>query len=65
MRHPGYLGFALWAAGTQLLLANPACLCVFVAVVSVVWHRTQRRDWSRVELHGKTLAVYGRNALVP
>lgn len=34
VRHPGYLGFLLWAAGTQLLLANPACLVLFVAAVS-------------------------------
>jgi protein-S-isoprenylcysteine O-methyltransferase len=39
VRHPGYLGFALWAVGTQLLLVNPLCCCLFVAVVWVFFSR--------------------------
>jgi len=54
VRHPGYLGFLLWAAGTQLLLANPACLALFVAAVSR-WNLSGRgrfphapdREWQR------------------
>jgi protein-S-isoprenylcysteine O-methyltransferase len=31
-RHPGYLGWMLWAPGTQVLLANPICaVCFFFA----------------------------------
>ena len=41
VRHPGYLGFALWAVGTQLLLANPLCCCMFIAVVGFVWMPAQ------------------------
>eukprot|EP00775_Hariotina_reticulata_P007445 gene7445-7655_t len=29
VRHPGYLGWFIWAVGTQVLLANPACTLVF------------------------------------
>lgn len=35
VRHPGYLGWFLWALGTQLLLANPLSL---VAFFIVTWH---------------------------
>ena len=34
VRHPGYMGWAIWAVGTQLLLANPACTLAFAAAVS-------------------------------
>ncbi|KAL6783927.1 hypothetical protein ACKKBG_A04045 [Auxenochlorella protothecoides x Auxenochlorella symbiontica] len=33
MRHPGYAGWALWAIGTQVLLANPVCTPAFLVVV--------------------------------
>lgn len=32
-RHPAYLGWLLWAVGTQLLLANPLCAAGFAASV--------------------------------
>ena len=32
-RHPGYLGWFVWAVGTQLLLVNPLCLTGFSYVV--------------------------------
>ena len=28
-RHPGYLGWFIWAVSSQLLLANPVCLLLF------------------------------------
>ena len=33
IRHPGYLGWLLWAVGTQLLLQNALCTVLFAAVV--------------------------------
>ncbi|KAG1668152.1 hypothetical protein FOA52_005144 [Chlamydomonas sp. UWO 241] len=33
VRHPGYLGWAVWAVGTQVMLANPLSAVLFVAVV--------------------------------
>lgn len=32
IRHPGYLGWFLWAVSTQLLLVNPVCTVVFTIV---------------------------------
>lgn len=31
-RHPGYLGWLIWAVGTQVLLANPLASLLFAAV---------------------------------
>lgn len=33
VRHPSYLGFMLWALGTQLILGNPICLAAFAKVL--------------------------------
>ena len=33
MRHPGYLGWSLWAIGTQFLLVNPVSTMVFAYAV--------------------------------
>ena len=33
MRHPGYLGWYLWAVGTQVLLLNPVSTLLFAVVV--------------------------------
>lgn len=33
VRHPGYLGWMLWAIGTQLVLVNPICLIAFTIIV--------------------------------
>lgn len=41
IRHPGYLGWFIWAVGTQFLLVNPVSIAVFAYVVSTVvphWH---------------------------
>eukprot|EP00884_Botryococcus_braunii_P007591 jgi/Botrbrau1/16833/Bobra.150_2s0057.1 len=40
VRHPGYLGWFLWAVGTQIVLMNPACTLAFVLVV---WRFFQQR----------------------
>lgn len=36
VRHPGYLGWLIWATGMQLLLGNPVCLVATLAVVSLI-----------------------------
>ena len=33
VRHPGYLGFFIFAVGTQIALKNPITICGFVAVL--------------------------------
>lgn len=43
-RHPGYLGWLLWAVGTQLLLANPASVVLFAALVRVLVKAKRRAE---------------------
>ena len=33
IRHPGYLGWLIWATGTQLILVNPLCAAGFICTV--------------------------------
>ena len=33
IRHPGYLGFFIFAVGTQIALKNPISICMFIAVL--------------------------------
>jgi protein-S-isoprenylcysteine O-methyltransferase len=49
MRHPGYAGWALWAASTQVLLCNPLSLAVFLAA-------TWRFMAARIEVEDALLA---------
>lgn len=37
VRHPGYLGWLLWAVGTQVLLCNPVTTIAFAVVVRAPW----------------------------
>ncbi len=40
VRHPGYVGWTIWAVGTQLLLCNPLCIPAFAAAA---WRFFDRR----------------------
>ncbi|KAK9842171.1 hypothetical protein WJX84_009754 [Apatococcus fuscideae] len=42
IRHPGYLGWLIWASGMQLLLANPICLA---ATLIAGWRFLQLRGF--------------------
>lgn len=33
IRHPGYLGWYVWAVGTQVLLANPFCVVFYITTI--------------------------------
>jgi protein-S-isoprenylcysteine O-methyltransferase len=33
VRHPGYLGWFIWAVGTQIMLANPMSVALFAFTV--------------------------------
>lgn len=48
MRHPGYLGFLLFAVGTQLMLMNPICFVAFL--VSVYQFMRDRIEYEDVLL---------------
>ena len=43
VRHPGYLGWYLWAVGTQVLLQNAASCALFALVVRARMCRTKLR----------------------
>ena len=38
IRHPGYAGFFIWSIGTQVLLINPMCTLLFVALTWVFFN---------------------------
>jgi len=40
LRHPSYFGFFWWAVGTQVVLGNPFCFCIYVVVL---WRFFSRR----------------------
>ena len=42
-RHPSYVGWLLWAVGTQLVLLNPICLLTYTVVT---WHFFNQRIYS-------------------
>lgn len=52
-RHPSYVGWALWAVGTQLLLCNPVSTVAFAAAATVFF-----RDRVAVE-EAALLSWYG------
>jgi uncharacterized membrane protein len=53
VRHPGYLGWFIWAVGTQVLLANPVCTLLFAQLVRDVtwWTRITRRQQCQMHQH--------------
>lgn len=59
VRHPGYLGWFIWAPATQLILMNPICVCVFAFVA---WHffydRIPYEEETLVDMFGKEYEEY-------
>jgi protein-S-isoprenylcysteine O-methyltransferase len=44
LRHPSYFGFFWWAIGTQIVLGNPFCFCIYAGVL---WRFFSRRILSK------------------
>ena len=40
VRHPSYVGWFLWSLGTQVVLLNPICFCIYVSVVWVNFNKS-------------------------
>eukprot|EP00879_Flechtneria_rotunda_P014275 GHRR01014912.1.p1 GENE.GHRR01014912.1~~GHRR01014912.1.p1 ORF type:complete len:188 (+),score=48.82 GHRR01014912.1:142-705(+) len=59
VRHPGYLGWFIWAVATQILLVNPICTVTF-AYVS--WRfflgRIRYEDWTLHKFFGNEYVQY-------
>ena len=71
MRHPGYLGWLVWAVGMQLLLGNPICMMAALCVVrshlltaNLAWNCSRTGaflaglTWIRQAHSGSTCAHY-------
>lgn len=58
-RHPSYLGWMLWAIGTQLLLCNPVSTIVFTIVTFRFFHqRIAIEDHYLVKIFGQEYQQY-------
>lgn len=61
VRHPGYLGWLLWAPGTMVLLANPLSAAAFAALA---WRffaaRIPREEALLLQMYGQEYAEYRR-----
>mmetsp|Transcript_15289 Transcript_15289/g.38890 ORF Transcript_15289/g.38890 Transcript_15289/m.38890 type:complete len:198 (+) Transcript_15289:181-774(+) len=64
-RHPGYLGWTIWAVGTQVLLVNPVCILAF-ALLS--WRffsiRIPYEERLLLKLFGRDYETYARNTRI-
>lgn len=59
MRHPGYLGWGLWAVGTQLVLGNAAAAVAFFGVSWVFFSRRIRTEEAAlVAMFGEEYEAY-------
>lgn len=60
-RHPGYLGWLIWAVGTQVMLANPFCTVAFgVTGWRFFKVRIPYEEWHLFQLFGEDYAKYRR-----
>jgi len=59
LRHPAYFGYFWWAVGTQVLLANPVCVCAY-AVASFLFfrHRIPYEEHFLVRFFGEEYLRY-------
>ena len=48
VRHPGYLGWFVWAVSTQVLLLNPVCALGFAAASWLYFRRRIRFEEARL-----------------
>eukprot|EP00002_Diphylleia_rotans_P040979 TRINITY_DN985_c0_g2_i3.p1 TRINITY_DN985_c0_g2~~TRINITY_DN985_c0_g2_i3.p1 ORF type:complete len:147 (-),score=32.86 TRINITY_DN985_c0_g2_i3:250-690(-) len=60
-RHPGYMGWFMWAIGTQILLANPICLVIYSVIA---WRFFDERiyfeEYMLLQFYGREYAEYQR-----
>jgi len=60
-RHPGYLGWLLWSLGTQLILCNPICICVYALVsYNFFYYRIAEEEKYLIEFFGQRYISYAR-----
>lgn len=60
-RHPSYLGFFIWAIGTQVMLRNPFSICSFTIVLWRFFNnRIQDEEIELVRFFGDDYKAYKR-----
>ncbi|XP_053202999.1 protein-S-isoprenylcysteine O-methyltransferase-like [Panonychus citri] len=60
-RHPAYVGWFWWAIGTQVLLANPVCLVVYIVVTwKFFYERIRDEEMLLVDFFGLEYIEYQR-----
>ena len=58
-RHPAYLGWAAWAVGSQLLLANPLCAALYAAATLRFFRgRLEEEERALLRVYGTEYATY-------
>mmetsp|Transcript_18141 Transcript_18141/g.31469 ORF Transcript_18141/g.31469 Transcript_18141/m.31469 type:complete len:192 (-) Transcript_18141:76-651(-) len=58
-RHPGYLGWTIWSAGTQVMLGNPVCFIAFyLASFSFFSKRIPYEEYYLEQMFGKEFVEY-------
>ena len=61
IRHPGYLGWFIWAPATQLVLMNPICTLLFLFVAWKFFHdRIPYEEETLIDLFGTEYEDYRR-----
>jgi len=64
-RHPAYTGWTWWAVGSQLMLANPVCVCLFAAAaVRFFAERIPYEEMTLVQFFGAEYVAYAQRTWV-
>jgi protein-S-isoprenylcysteine O-methyltransferase len=59
IRHPGYLGFYIFAVGTQIALKNPIAVVVYIVVLWKFFHdRIDAEEYYLVQMFGNEYKLY-------
>jgi len=59
IRHPGYLGWFIWAPATQLILMNPICVVAFTIVAWYFFYdRIPYEEETLIDMFGNEYIEY-------
>lgn len=59
LRHPSYFGWSLWAIGTQVVLCNPICVCLYAYAAHMFFvDRIPHEEEHLVRFFGKKYIEY-------
>lgn len=62
LRHPSYFGWFWWSVGSQIMLGNPVCTCLFAYVSWAFFaDRIPYEEFTLYQFFGPAYAAYARN----